>query len=102
MARCDPQKDCLKIPIPPKCFDFCVEKILSVATPEDKVKVLGMDKDLAHNIFHAYNSGRRIRSFRDLERKLSPTQIKRIRVVFLNLNQKQLNYFTPYFTPRLR
>lgn len=96
MKNCDPNKDCLIIPFPKECFDFCVEKILRVARPEDKTNILGMDKDLAQAIFRAYNSRRRqIKSFNDLESALNSNQIRQIRVIFLNLSQEQLNHFLP-------
>lgn len=96
MAKCDPQKDCLSIPFPLECFDFCIEQILRVATPEEKIRVLGMDENLAHAIFSAYNYGSRtIRSFKDLKKALSGPQINSIRAIFNNLTQEQLDYFIP-------
>lgn len=94
MANCDPKKDCLSIPFPPECFEFCIEQILRVATPEDKIRILGMDEKLAHAIFRAYNYGRRpIRSFNDLKQALSTNQINSIKSIFANLTQEQLNHF---------
>ena len=96
MANCEIKKDCLSIPFPPKCFDFCIEKILRVATRDDKIRVLGMNEDLAHAIFQAYNNGKKpIRSFNDLKQALSETQIRNIEKIFYNLTQNQLNYFIP-------
>ena len=96
MANCDPKRDCLRIPIPPKCFEFCIEQILRVATPEEKITVLGMDENLAHIIFNAYNYGKRpIRSFDDLKQELSEVQINNIKLIFNNLTQIQLNHFIP-------
>ncbi len=95
MKNCDPKKDCLSIPFPKECFDFCIERILRVATPADKVRILGMDKDLAESIFQAYNYGERtIRTFKDLERSLDSNKIKQIKAIFLHLTQEQLNHFT--------
>lgn len=96
MKNCDPKKDCLIIPFPKECFDFCVEKILRVARPTDKINILGMDKNLADAIFNAYNNGKRpISSFKDLERSLDNAEIRKIRTVFLNLSQEQLDHFLP-------
>ncbi|MEM7487388.1 MAG: hypothetical protein AAF348_19440 [Bacteroidota bacterium] len=96
MAKCNPKRDCLIIPFPKKCFDFCVEKILRVSRPVDKINILGMDEDLAQAIFRAYNYGAKpIISFDDLESSLNSFQIGQIRMIFHNLSQEQLDHFIP-------
>ena len=94
MGNCDTKKDDLIIPFPPKCFDFCIEQILRIAKPSDKIRVLGMDEGLAEAISRAYNYGKSpIRSFNDLSKVLSEAQINAIRLIFENLTQRQLDYF---------
>jgi len=94
MGKCKPNRDCLKIPFPPECFKFCVEQILRVARPKEKIEILGMDRDLAEAIFRTYNYGRKsIKSFDDLSRSLSHSQNQRLIDIFSNLNQSQLDYF---------
>ena len=95
MKNCD-TSDCLSLPLREACFDFCVEKILRVATPVEKISILGMDEDLANAIFTAYNYGKvPISSFSDLERVLNQNQISQIRTIFKNLTQNQLDHFVP-------
>ena len=97
MAKCKPKKDCLKFPIPPKCFKFCIEQILRVARPADKIEVLGMNENLAEAIFRAYNYGPRIRSFDDLAKSLNTSQVEQIINIFENMSQSQLDFFSRKF-----
>ncbi len=92
MAECNPEV-CLKIPFPSKCAEYCIERVLRVARPNEKVEILGMDRSLAGAIFEAYNSGNRINSFDDLRDKLTFEQVASIKSIFANISQEQLNYF---------
>lgn len=94
MAECNPDV-CLSVPFPKKCAEYCMERVLSVARPEEKRSVLGMEDDLAEAIFSAYNTGSSINSFDDLRNKLTPQQIDAIKSIFNNLDQSQLNHFLP-------
>lgn len=92
MAECS-SDDCLSIPFPRKCAEYCIERVLSIARPEEKIKILGMEQSLAESIFKAYNSGRPVNSFNDLRSKLTSQQIASIRMIFDNISQSQLNHF---------
>ncbi|MBZ0099715.1 MAG: hypothetical protein K8F30_11550 [Taibaiella sp.] len=46
--------DCTKVPFPEECVEYCIERILRVATPEEKQLVLGFSPSLAHNIKFKY------------------------------------------------
>lgn len=92
MAECNFDRDCTIVPIPRKCVDYCLEKVLSTATLEEKQLIIGLSKDLAIAIYEAYQS-RNINSFDDLRQYLSPTAIQQVTEKFLQINQYQLNYF---------
>lgn len=94
MAECN-SEDCLSAPFPRKCAEYCIERVLRVARPEEKINILGMDRSLAEAIFEAYNSGRPVNSFNDLRNKLTSYQVDSIKEVFNNISQSQLNHFTP-------
>jgi hypothetical protein len=84
--------DCLMIPIPSECVEYCLEKILKNATVEEKQLILGLDKSLATAIFKAYNTFP-INSFTDLKNNLTILQTEILLEKFKNINQFQLNYF---------
>lgn len=91
MEECNFDRDCTRVPIPHKCVDYCLEKILSTATLEEKQLVLGLSKSLALAIYNAYQ--RNINSFDDLRQYLSLDEIQQVTEKFLQINQYQLNYF---------
>lgn len=84
--------DCTLIPFKEECLKYCTEEILSKANKDEKQSILGFDRPLADAIYNAYNS-RSIRSFEDLERTLSPSQVATILNTFRGLTQAQLDYF---------
>ena len=92
---CDPKIHCVSFPFPKRCRDFCIERILRAATPSEKVNILNMRPELAHNIFQAYNIGSQINSFAELKEKLSDDNISEIRAVFSKITVEQFEYFKP-------
>jgi len=92
MTECNPE-DCLSVPFPRKCSEYCIERILIIAKPDEKINILGMNKRLADAIFRAYNSGFPVTTFNDLQNKLTSEQVNSIKMVFDNLKQSQLDHF---------
>ena len=90
MATCDFNRDCLKVPFPKACFDFCMHKILEKITPEQKVEILGLSPTTAQATFYAFNNFR-ISSFVDLQQYLTIEQIDEISQKFKTLTQGELN-----------
>jgi len=84
--------DCTKIPFSDDCLEYCIEKILRVATPEEKQNIIGLSKDLAQKIFLAYNA-HSINSFYDLRQYISDSEVVDLRNKFKNLNEFQMTYF---------
>lgn len=92
MAECNPEV-CLSIPFPKRCAEYCMERVLSVARPEEKINILGMGRSLAEAIFRAYNTGKPVNTFDDLTKKLTFEQVDSIKMAFGNIDQSQLNHF---------
>ena len=92
MATCDYLRDCSKVPIPSKCIEYCLERLLRTATLEEKQLILGLDRNTAQAVFAAYNRSP-INSFDDLRRSLTNEQIDHLLGRFKQINQFQLNYF---------
>ncbi len=91
-SNCDFKRDCSKVPIPNKCVEYCLERILRNASVEEKQLVLGLEENLAIAIFKAYNAST-INSFSDLKRRLTTEQADSLVMKFKTINQFQLNYF---------
>ena len=91
MATCT-YNDCLKAPIPEKCFYFCIYQILLKANPQDKVSVLRFSHSTAESIFAAYNTFR-ASNYEELFQHLSAAEINETLGIFRNITQAQLNYF---------
>lgn len=88
---CDFTRDCIKVPIPQKCLNYCLERILRACTVEEKQLVLGFPNDLAMKIFSIYNKFD-INSYKDLSGHLKPSERRFIYYAFRRLSQYQLNY----------
>lgn len=88
--QCDYERDCLKAPIPEKCFYFCINSILKRITPQQKQDILGIGQELAGKLFRIYNS-RNISSFSNLKAHLTPTEIASLIDIFQNITQDQLD-----------
>ena len=65
MADCIAERDCVKAPIGEKCRKFCLERVLSTATPEEKRLILGYRSQTANAIYKAYQD-HSINNFDDL------------------------------------
>ena len=92
MVNCIPEIHCVKAPIDEECVEFCLERILRTATPEEKRLILGYTDGTTNAVFRAYQS-RSIYSFGDLVRWLSPDQVQEILGRFRSISQFQLDYF---------
>ena len=91
MANCT-YDDCLKAPIPGKCFYFCIYQILLKANPQEKISILRFTEDTAQRIFEAFNTYH-ARNYKELVERLSSSQIEELLGVFRNITQAQLDYF---------
>jgi hypothetical protein len=91
MATCT-YKDCLKAPIPSKCFFYCIHQILQKATPDEKVNIIGLSHTTAQSIYSAINRYSP-RDFQELTQYLEPLQIEEIIRVFRIITQNQLDHF---------
>ena len=85
--------NCLKAPIPEKCFYFCVYQILLRANPEEKVSILGFSPNTAQSIFRAFNTFR-VTNYEELIRHLLSEEINETLRIFRNITQDQLDYFS--------
>lgn len=92
--QCIQERDCISVPFPDRCRKFCIERILSMATLEEKKLILGLKPATASAILNVYNnSAIEINSFDDLEKQLKPVHIEEILSKVSSINQYQLNYF---------
>ncbi|MDC6386028.1 hypothetical protein D2V93_10820 [Flagellimonas taeanensis] len=90
--NCNFDRHCTKVPIPNECIEYCTEKILRLATPDEKQLIIGLDIDLAQKIFMIYNTYS-VQSFEDLQRNLSKTEINVLKKAFFDLTQSRLSFF---------
>lgn len=91
MANCK-YDDCLKAPIPEKCFFFCIYQILLKANPQEKVSVLGFSPPTAQSIFKAFNTFH-AGNYEELIARLSSSEIGELLRIFRGVTQEQLDYF---------
>ena|SRR5690242_16847450 len=91
MATCNYVRDCLKVPIPSRCVEYCLENFLRTTTLEEKQLILGLDANLAKAISTAYSISF-INSFDDLRRILTTEQVDLLLDKFRQINQFQINY----------
>ncbi|HEY4064130.1 MAG TPA: hypothetical protein VGM30_19625 [Puia sp.] len=91
MANCT-YNECLKAPIPEKCFYFCIYQILLKANPQEKVSVLGFSRETAERIFKAFNTYH-AKNYEQMVENLSSSQIEELVRIFRTITQAQLDYF---------
>lgn len=89
MSNCS-QKDCLKAPIPSRCFFYCIHQILLKATPDQKRNVLKLQPATATAIFNAINT-HHPKDFQELAEYLESVQLEEIIRVFRMITQEQLD-----------
>lgn len=89
---CDFRRDCLKAPIPQKCFNFCIYQILKSANRDEKQFVIGLSYECSNAIYYTF-SNHSINSFDDLAHWLSDEHIVELIERFKKIAQVQVDYF---------
>lgn len=89
---CEFKRDCLRSPIPDKCFYFCIFQILQSANKDEKQFVIGLSRECSEAIYSAFNNFS-LNRYEDLETRLTNEHSIEVIERFKKITQLQIDYF---------